>query len=60
MAQAKRKQVKTTKKTAQRTKKTSCTKCNNSDRNHIFIVTALSMITAILLCADAAIMMMVK
>lgn len=63
MAQAKKKQVtktakKTTRKTTSCAKSKSCAKkCDNRERNHIFIVTAMSMIIAILLCASAAMMM---
>lgn len=37
--------------------KTSCKKQNRAERYHVYLITALSMITAILLCADIAIMM---
>lgn len=65
MAQAKRKQsTKTAKKPATRstTRKKSSTrtaKCkgiSNKERIHVYIVTAMSMITMILLCADIAMM----
>lgn len=67
MAQAKRKTAtKTAKKTTAR--KTQCRKktCNrtakakgitNQEKMHIYVVTALAMIAGILLCADAAMMM---
>ena len=67
MAQAKRK---TATKTAKKTtaKKTQCRKqaccrtakkqqITNQERMHVYIVTAMAMITGILLCADAAMMM---
>ena len=67
MAQAKKKQsTKTAKKTTAKkttskgcthSKSARCTKCSNRDRNHIYFITALSMIAAILLCANAAMMM---
>ena len=67
MAQAKKKQsTKTAKKTTAKkatgkgcthAKSARCTKCSNRDRNHIYIITALGMITAILLCANVALMM---
>lgn len=66
MAQAKKKQsTKTTKKTTAKSggaRKKSCTrtaKCkgiSNQERMHVYIVTAMSMIAAILLCADVAMM----
>ena len=63
MAQAKKKSsTKTTKKTTGGARKKSCTrtaKCkgiSNKERMHIYIVTAMSMIAAILLCADVAMM----
>ena len=66
MAQAKKKQATKTAKKQTRSKQTQhrqqgskCarkTACNNRDRNHIYFVTALGIITAILLCANAAIM----
>ena len=34
--------------------KKSCKQLSNTDRMHIYIVTALGIITAILLCADVA------
>ena len=66
MPQAKKKQsTKTAKKTvaraakskaAKRTaKSTRSTKGDTSEKWHIYIMTALSMVAAILLCADAAI-----
>ena len=70
MPQAKKKQsTKTAKKTtakkttaARTTSRKACTKTNckqdNHMRNHIYIVTALSMVALILLCADAAMLMM--
>ena len=66
MAQAKRKTAtKTAKKTTAR--KTACRKkaccrtakqkgITNQERMHIYIVTAMAMIAGILLCADAAMM----
>ncbi|MBR2840121.1 hypothetical protein IKE82_02210 [Candidatus Saccharibacteria bacterium] len=67
MAQAKRKTAtKTAKKTTARKttcRKKSCsrtTKCRditNKERVHIYIVTAMAIIAGILLCADAAMMM---
>lgn len=66
MAQAKKKQAtKTTKKTASkktgsRTNTRTNKKCiSGKERMHIYIVTAMSMIAGILLCADIA-MMVVK
>ncbi len=64
MPQAKKKQsTKTTKKTATRKsgtkaikRTTKSAKSNNLEKWHVYIMTALSMITAILLCADAVIM----
>ena len=62
MAQAKKKQsTKTAKKTtAKKTaqKSTRCTKCacSNRDRNHIYFITAMGIVAAILLCANVAIM----
>lgn len=65
MAQAKKKQsTKTAKKPQQKTaaRKKACTKTtkckciSNRDRNHVFIVTAMSMVACILLCASVAIM----
>ena len=66
MAQAKRK---TATKTAKKTtaKKTQCRKkaccrtakqkgISNQERMHIYIVTAMAMVAGILLCADAAMM----
>ena len=66
MPQAKKKQTtKTAKKTtaraakskaAKRTAKSaSSAKGNNTEKWHVYIMTALSMIAAILLCADAAV-----
>ena len=49
-----KKQTYTTKKCT----KTSCNKkANKNEKFHVYIITALSMITAILLCADAVFMM---
>ena len=65
MAQAKKKTAtKTAKKTTARSgaRKKSCTrttKCkgiSNKERAHVYIVTVMSMIAAILLCADVAMM----
>ena len=68
MAQAKKKTAtKTAKKTTARkkstqTRKKACsrtTKCRditNRERMHLYIVTAMAIITGILLCADAAMM----
>ena len=66
MPQAKKKQsTKTAKKTTARAAKskvakktcktTRASKGNNAEKWHIYIMTALSMVAAILLCADAAI-----
>ena len=62
----KKKSTKTAKKvTATKTRKkascrTNCRKCNkelsNTERMHIYVVTALSITAVILLCADAAMM----
>ena len=69
MPQAKKKQsTKTAKKTtakkttaARTTSRKACTKSSckqdNRMRNHIYIVTALSMITLFLLCADVAMLL---
>ncbi|MBO7131812.1 hypothetical protein J6V85_00910 [Candidatus Saccharibacteria bacterium] len=69
MAQAKKKQATRTAKKQTRSTKTTqrqgqarakqCrrTQCSDRDRNHIYIVTAMGMITAILLCANAIMMM---
>jgi len=66
MAQAKKKtSTKTAKKsTSTKAKSTAAKKtcsrknCTNSrERMHVYIVTALSMLAAIILCADAAIML---
>ena len=67
MAQAKKKQsTKTAKKQTRSTKSGQCqtkakqarrTSCSNNERNHIYIVTAMGMIAAILLCANVAMMM---
>ena len=68
MAQAKKKTAtKTAKKTTARkttqsrkkacTRTTKCKGISNKERMHIYIVTAMAMIAAILLCADAAMMM---
>lgn len=68
MAQAKKKQAtKTAKKTVARktaqkstcahSKSARCTKkCDNRERNHIYIITAMSMIVAILLCVNVVLM----
>lgn len=58
----KKKTTKTTKKTvtAKTHKKTACRTCSKAkgitpkERMHVYIVTALSITTGILLCADAA------
>ena len=61
MPQAKKKTA--TKTAAKRTAKTSCAKktcakkVNQAEKYHVYIITALSMFTAILLCADAILMM---
>lgn len=61
MAQAKKKQAtKTAKKqTRKTTAKKNCRtlKCDNSERNHIYIVTVMGIITALLLCANVAMML---
>ena len=66
MAQAKKKtSTKTAKKTVAAKAKSTASKktcsrkdCkNNRERMHVYIVTALSMIAAIILCADAAMML---
>jgi|GEM_PF-3331791 len=66
MAQAKKKQsTKTAKKTTARStaaRKKSCTRtckkqASQSDKMHVYIVTAMSMVAAILLCANVAMMM---
>lgn len=66
MAQAKKKtSTKTAKKgTATKAKSAACKKTcsrkggmSNRERMHVYVVTALSMITAIILCADAAMML---
>ena len=65
MAQAKKKPATKTAKKGTRAKagtakKRTCAKkaCqNNHDRNHIYVVTVMGMITAILLCANAAMLM---
>ena len=70
MAQAKKKTAtKTAKKPVARqtqarrqaVKRTNCRKQqqNNQERIHVYVVTALSMIAGILLCANAAVMMVV-
>ena len=66
MAQAKRKTAtKTAKKTTARKtqcRKKTCTRTakskgiSNQERMHIYIVTAMAMVAGILLCADAAMM----
>ena len=62
MSQAKKKTAtKTAKKPqarpAKKCTKTVCKKQDKAEKFHIYIITALSMITAILLCADAALIM---
>lgn len=67
MAQAKRKTAtktakKTTAKKTQCRKKSCCRTCakqdiSNQEKMHIYIITAMSIIAGILLCADAAMMM---
>ncbi len=65
MAQAKKKKsTKTTKKSTARktgsranTRSNKCKGISNKERMHIYIVTAMSMIAAIMLCADIAMMM---
>ena len=66
MAQAKKKQsTKTTKKSPARaqscrkscSKTAKCKGISNQERMHVYLVTAMGMIAAILLCADAAMMM---
>lgn len=67
MAQAKKKQsTKTAKKTTAKgntTHKKACNKTckkqqiSQSDKIHVYIVTAMSMIAAVLLCANVAMMM---
>ena len=64
----KKKSTKTAKKTttASRTHKKACCRTNckkskelsNTERMHIYVVTALSITAAILLCTDAAMMML--
>ncbi|MBQ3473936.1 hypothetical protein IJH24_00690 [Candidatus Saccharibacteria bacterium] len=67
MAQAKKKQAtRTAKKQTRgakaqgqrqaRSKQARRTQCNNQDRNHIYIVTVMGMIAALLLCANAVMM----
>ncbi len=64
MAQAKKKtSTRTTKKTTARktgsrtnTRANKCKGISNKERIHIYIVTAMSMIATILLCADVAMM----
>ena len=63
MAQAKKKTATKTKKAAVRTQAqkkaaTRTTKCkvNTHEKMHVYIVTAMSMVAAILLCANAAMM----
>ncbi len=69
MAQAKKKQsTKTAKKAPAKSqaRKKACTrtakcKCISSkERNHVFIVTAMSMIACILFCANVAVMIVAK
>lgn len=69
MAKAKKKQAtRTAKKTVRSTKVSSArrgrgsraasrTYCSKSERNHIYLITVMGMVTAILLCASAAMMM---
>lgn len=65
MAQAKKKQsTKTSKKAPAKkagsranTKSCKCKDISNKERMHIYIVTAMSLVAGILLCADAAMMM---
>ena len=66
MPQAKKKQTQKTaaKRKTTGAKKKACTRTcacrkqvNEREKMHVYIVTAMSMIVAILLCADAAIMM---
>ena len=69
MAQAKKKQsTKTAKKPTcsnratktcqgRGSKATKKTACNAQDRNHVYIVTAMGMIAALLLCANAVMLM---
>ena len=65
MPQAKKKQTQKTaaKRKTTTAKKKACTRTcarqqvNEREKMHVYIVTAMSMIVAILLCADAAIMM---
>ncbi|MBR3236252.1 hypothetical protein IKF92_01035 [Candidatus Saccharibacteria bacterium] len=65
MTQAKKKTAtKTTKKaTANRCRKAACTrtnrgkKANDQDRMHIYIITVMGMIAGLLLCANAAMLM---
>ncbi len=67
MAQAKKKQATRTAKKQTRSTKTQGqrqarskqarrTQCDNHDRNHIYIVTVMGMIAALLLCANAVMM----
>ena len=65
MAQAKRKTATRTKKKTTARKAKSCASrktcsrqatISNAERMHIYIITAMSMITLILLCADIAMM----
>lgn len=42
---------------AKKCTKTACKKQNQTEKYHVYLITALSMITAILLCADIAFMM---
>lgn len=64
MAQSKKKTATKTKKTAVRNQSqkkaaTRTTKCkvNGQEKMHVYIVTVMSMVAAILLCANAAMMM---
>lgn len=67
MAQAKKKQATRTKKQTRSTKTTGArrgsqsqkarrTQCGNKERNQVYIITAMSLIAGILLCANAAMM----
>ena len=65
MAQAKKKTAtKTAKKTTRpQARKKACAKtakqckCNKTEKIHVYVVTAMGIVTAILLCANAAMMM---
>ena len=69
MAQAKKKQsTKTAKKAPAKSgaRKKACTKTakckciSTKDRNHVYVITAISMIACILLCASVAMMIVAK